>query len=215
MAVTHAAALTQTVNTTPVAFNIGTGSDRFLVVGVLKQSSQTCTGVTYNGVALTKVATLADSNVSVNEENTLWVSEGFQPASGSNNIALTFSGAGTFIVVATAWDGVDQTTGYESVNTSTSSSSVAGSVTVTSTTDNCVVNGFIRTGATWTADSDTTKQGSTNTEMGYGDTTVTPAGAYSIGYTNATKRNLLALAVRPVGAGSPAQTARQGAVMMM
>jgi hypothetical protein len=202
MAVTHSASLTQTVNSTPISFNAGSGSDRFLVVGVLKQSNRTTTGVTYNGVALTKVATLADANVSSGEENTLWVSDGFEPASGANNLALTFSGSGTFLAVATLWDGADQTLGYESVTTSSSAASAAGSVTVTSVTDNCVISGFIRTGTSWTADGNTTKQGTSNTEMGYSTSAVSPAGAQAIGYTNSTTRNLLALAVRPVQAAS-------------
>jgi hypothetical protein len=173
------------VNTTPSAFNVGTADNRILLVGTLKQSSQSITGVTYGGVAMTKIATYAtNSSVSVNEEQSFWVL--INPASGSNNIALTSSGGGTFGFVAACYSGVDQTTGYRAVGSSISASSSAKTISVTTVNNNAWVAGYFRMGASTTADANTAwRPASSNVVMADSNGAKSPAGAYAIGYTTA------------------------------
>jgi len=198
MAITFQNAVQAVINTTPSAFDCGTGSNRFLIVGVLKQSSQSTTGVTYNGVSMTKVATVAtNSDVSTNEETTLWVLA--NPASGSNNIALSFSGAGTFGFAAACYNGVDQTTTTRNPNTEHSPTSAAHSVSVATTVGDWVI-GFSRTNGASTADGNTTYRGGASTNITIMDSgSAIGSSPYAIGHSDSESDNLLATGVIPFG----------------
>src|SRR3990172_2883627 len=87
-----------------VAFD-GTATDGYLVVQTLKQSSQTVSGVTYNGVAMTQLVTRGGI---ANETLYLWGLAA--PTTGTNNIVVSDSGAGTLVVDASLYSGAQQTT---------------------------------------------------------------------------------------------------------
>lgn len=202
MAITFQAALDQVTNTTPTAFNVGAGSNRYLIVFVLKQSSQTCTGVAYNGVAMTNLATIAtNNNVSTNEQTTIWGL--INPTSGSNNIDMTFSGAGTFACWAVCYNGVDQTTGFHNPNTVSSAS--ANSISITTDVTDWAVAFFRTSGGLLTASGGTTLRG-TNAGSQFGDSNgAIGSSPYSLGFTSAVGVNLLGGGLIPAGAGAGAQ----------
>lgn len=77
------------------------GSDRYLLVGIYCDSaSDQVTGVTYNGVAMTRIARFA-SGVSI------YLYGLVAPATGANNIIASFTGAIGADVAAMSFTGVD------------------------------------------------------------------------------------------------------------
>jgi hypothetical protein len=118
-----------------------TGADRALGVAVSNADTASPTSVTYNGVGLTKVAS---ASVTSTDGNTLsvWASIGFQPASGANNIVVTFA-ANTFDICAGAMSvtGADQTDCVSAGNSATGTS-VSPSVTVTTAADELLFAGI-------------------------------------------------------------------------
>jgi len=108
------------------------GSNRLLVVTVPESRSQTAT-VTYNGVAMTSA--VAQSN------STTWARIFYliAPATGSNNVVITYSSALTFRQAgAISFNGVDQTSPLGATN------AIFGtiqnkSIGITTTEDNSVL----------------------------------------------------------------------------
>lgn len=113
------------------AHTVGGGANRLLLVatsdydGTVNQP----TGVTYNGVALTKIGGLASAG---NDVATLWGLK--NPPSGTFNVVITWAGTpGNGIGGASSWTGVDQTTPWGVAATATAgagqpSVNVAGTV---------------------------------------------------------------------------------------
>lgn len=94
-------------NTTTFAHTC-TGSNRILIVGVqITEAATTVTGITYNGVALTKIDHKDVPNGSRRVEMWYLVA----PATGSNNVVVTLSGtpANWFSAGAVSYTGVKQT----------------------------------------------------------------------------------------------------------
>lgn len=130
------------------AFNAGTGSDRVLLVCVTYRDDATVavSGVTYNGVAMTSAGTAVDPAVGNGVGMHLFYLA--NPASGSNNIAVTMSASGGSNTPGqiSAWVGnggdvggtpVD---GYVSANGSGSSANiVSSSGAITSATGDMIV----------------------------------------------------------------------------
>ena len=85
------------------AFTVGAGTDRILFVGV-SASTDLVTGVTYNGVAMTLVG---KKNISSGGQGYLFVL--VNPASGSNNVAISASGSTTITGMAVSYTGAKQT----------------------------------------------------------------------------------------------------------
>ncbi|MCZ4312787.1 DUF4347 domain-containing protein [Comamonadaceae bacterium G21597-S1] len=89
------------------AHNVNGGSDRLLLVSlVLGNSSSSATAVTYNGTALTLVATQNSPTDHVRVE--LWSLVAPTVAAGTVNVTL--SSATTLVAGATSYSGVDQST---------------------------------------------------------------------------------------------------------
>lgn len=81
---------------------ISSGDNRLLVVGILGGSSDIITGVTYNGVAMTRV------NVSNNGNSTAYLYYLLNPASGTHDIVIS-SSTSTFLAAdAVSYTGVNQ-----------------------------------------------------------------------------------------------------------
>ncbi len=109
-----------------------TGSDRALAVGVSGADTANPTSVTYNGVGLTKIVDLVSPD---NNNASIWASVGFQPASGANNVVVTFASTPFDILC-----GSMSVTGADQTNCVSNSNSAAGtsnspSVTVTTASD--------------------------------------------------------------------------------
>ncbi len=88
------------------ALNVGSGSNRLLVVGVgvNNSSADAPTGVTYNNVAMIKL----DDNTGANTDGSLWYL--LNPSSGANNVVITMAGSRAEIIgVAASYTGVKQT----------------------------------------------------------------------------------------------------------
>lgn len=123
---TEAAATTSTTLSTS---HTCSGSDRALVVGVtgdVLAGANDINSVTYNGVAMSKIATVS---VPANRFVNLWYLE--NPASGSNTLTATADTSHFIQWIALSYTGVRQTGGVDSSATNTVSS--AASITVSST----------------------------------------------------------------------------------
>lgn len=128
-----------------IAFDAGTGTDRVLLVFVSwRERTNTISGVTYNGVAMTSLGTkITESDASPVLSGQLWALAG--PASGSNNLVVTMgAGVNSSEAQISAWvgNGVDQTTptdGYATNRGNAATANIVSSVTVTSEADDRVV----------------------------------------------------------------------------
>lgn len=164
-----------------------TGTDRYLFVGILIQSGQSCTGVTYNGVSMTQLVSLSTNNVSANE--TIYLFGLANPASGTNNVVASFSGAGTRGFMASSFTGAKQTSSIDATNSGTGSSGTA-TVSVTTTSNNAWLVGYARGQSNVSAGSSTTLRGATdNVNMMDSNAAKTPAGSYSLNFTTASNNN--------------------------
>jgi hypothetical protein len=116
--------------------HICTGVNRFLIVTIaVYTNAGGVTGVTYNGVAMTLTGTATAVGGAVVYQYVL-----VDPASGSNNVIVSLSGPNwyySFSVVS--YTGVDQATPYGTAVTANGPVS-APSVTVSSATDELVVD---------------------------------------------------------------------------
>ena len=183
-----------------------TGTDRFLVVGVLKQGNTNVTGVTYAGVAMTFACGLKNSLASANELVELWVLA--NPASGSNNIIASFAAAGTSVLSATSFTGCAQTGQPDSSNTlAQGSATTSYSVSTTTIADNSWLVGYFRANSgTFTAGSNTTirETGFTQIKMTDSNAAMTPAGSYSQNATlsSSLTGNMLIISISP-STGAP------------
>jgi hypothetical protein len=158
-----------------------TGSDRLLVVGVSHTAATdgTLTGITYNGAAMTKAASIRRSdNVCWTQ---LWYLVG--PASGSNTIQITLSGSTRHSATASSYTGVKQT-GQPDASTSTNASGDQV-CTVSTTADNSwgVIVGQSASAAAGT--NVTERQLETSFGQFHGDSNgpKTPAGSFSMTMT--------------------------------
>jgi hypothetical protein len=112
---------TATTNATLTFAHTCTGNDLILIVAVVDQDHNT-TGVTYNGVAMTAINNGAQGD-------SLWYLVG--PATGSNNVVVTRSGAGDlFNAASSSYTGVDQSSPIDSSNTG---NSLSRPLTITTT----------------------------------------------------------------------------------
>jgi len=172
-----------------------TGSNRILFVGVFSggpgPGSVPCTGVTYAGVAMTKI----DSNApQANWDLSLWYL--INPASGANNVIITLSGTTTTLYGdSVSYTGAKQSGVPDSSNKNTAT---ATSVTQSTTTvaNNCWVIGVSVTGASTIAASTgvtsrldrDSASGSFN--MGDSNGVKSPAGSYSMSFTGGASDNI-------------------------
>lgn len=154
-----------------------TGSNRILLVYVYSNNTvKTVTGVTYNGVAMTKLMEGAVTN----QYNAVFYL--VAPATGANSIIATISASGTnWGICSASYTGVSQVSPINvSANDNTTSQSL------TSTVDNCWLTAFFSNAGPPSA-SGTTVSRSTVQFGGFGcdqNAASSPAGAYSITCSN-------------------------------
>lgn len=119
------------------------GSNRILVVGanargVKSDTNTTVTGVTYNGVALTKIrGDTSDSGDTFRGRSELWYL--IAPATGAHNVVVTYTGTVTATGCgAISLTGVIQGTGaIDAHNGATATTDTTPSVNVTVVASNC------------------------------------------------------------------------------
>lgn len=178
------------------SYTVGSGSDRMLFVNV-HTDSNVVTGVTYNGVAMTKVLGFATDFY-----NTIWAL--VAPATGANNVVITCSSSVNIIPMAISYSGCDQNTPTITNSGTTASSTIT--VNVTTTADNSWLMGFQRknAGGAVTAGANTTIRQDDTT---YGFTTCdsngpqTPTGSYGQSLTYSATKWLGVVAFAPVASG--------------
>jgi hypothetical protein len=116
-----------------------TGSELGLLVGVSYRNdvAQTITGVTYNGVAMTSVGTIANGGTVAVD---IWKLSA--PASGAHNVVVTFSAnVGRAVTGAVSFTGAHQTTAsLTGTFASATGTSTAPSVAVTSAAGEIVLD---------------------------------------------------------------------------
>ena len=126
------------------------GSDRALV-GVLQlggatpATQYTSVAMTYNGVSMTGNS---GADITAGNRRTI-VFAILNPASGANNLAVTWGGGGTEArLFALSYTGVHQTTGLDAWGENSTSSGTSLAVSTTTTVDQCWLVGgiFVREG---------------------------------------------------------------------
>jgi len=174
----------------PASFSHTTaGSDRGLLVyyyyGIT--SGTHIVSATYNSVSMTLVSNTVDNS------RGQAVFKLTNPASGSNTVAITYSG-GTGVsdryAVAVSYTGVDQTDFIEANATGTVGGGTAISISTTSLTDNALIvgSGSSRNNRTWTPDSPATAvwsqdNGTIGVQNFGASRTTTTAGSYAVEWT--------------------------------
>jgi len=141
------------------------GVNRILIVGVSirNSGSQTVTGVTYSGTALTFIGA-QDNGTNVRVE--LWRSL-VEPATGNNPIVVTLSASANVVGGAVSLTEVDQTTPIDAAFVSATGNSNAPSVGITTVTNNAwVIDTMASPDATATVGAGQTEQWNFNTVGG-------------------------------------------------
>ncbi|WP_461175385.1 DUF4347 domain-containing protein, partial [Uliginosibacterium flavum] len=134
-AVTTAATSTLGATSLTLAHTVGAGTNSILIVEYSTRGTDSPTSITYNGVALTRLDTNANSTVVTTE---IWYLK--NPAAGAHNIVVTMPGsAKEFAIGATSYFNVDQTSTFGTVAKATGTGT-AVSVTVASATGNLVID---------------------------------------------------------------------------
>ena len=180
-----------------------TGSDRILFVQSFhNNTTDTQTGVTYNGVAMTLVnkATPATGRYVY-----LWYL--IAPATGSNSVVITSTASVALGGNASSYTGADQTTQPDASSVTTDALTTKVS-SVTTVADNCwTVLAYIGNNANPTASTNSTLRAA-NATFADGDFfdnngAITPAGSYSMTVTTtlANAGSRLMASITPAGGG--------------
>lgn len=161
-----------------------TGSDPILLVGVEINGTTSVSGITYNGVALTKINSIVNG-VFTHE---LWYLS--DPATGANDVVVTTTGAVTLLnASAVSYTGASNPSSAIPDNDGVDQGSVGtGTNTIVSVADNCFHIAFFagrNTGNNLTAGSGATARNVTTSGFAFFDSNgvITPAGSNSMTVT--------------------------------
>lgn len=156
------------------------GTNRYLFVGITGGTTNNVTAVTYSGVSMTQVGTTQQRPSS----RYVYLYGLVAPASGANNVVITINGGDIGQSFAFGYTGAKQATPISGVvNSSGTQANIAQSVTTTD--DNSIAFIYAGTGAPQTVGAGTTKRTNADYDNAYdsGNTTITPAGAYTLNIT--------------------------------
>lgn len=183
---------------------VGSGSDRVLFVHIFSNvSSDVVASVTYNGMAMTRLTRLSPQS---NAQHYVYVLA--NPPTGSNNIVVTNSSSALTRVLHSSYDGVDATNFPDDSSGGTSSSGSSLSGTVTTTVDNCwlIASGVGMSGVT-AGTGFTERAGGSGLQNIVGDSNgaKSPAGIYgmTIGLNGNDNGSLFIISIAPAGAAPP------------
>ena len=161
------------------------GSNRMLVVGVqTDQISADPTGVTYNGVAMTKA--IGGSNAGGTRRSSLWYLA--DPATGANNVVVTLGTASWTTSGAVSLTGTMPTIGVTGTNYATTGTPITVSVTTESANSWLVDSIYQNNGAlslsVGAGQTQRYNEASADGFDGYGSTEpTTGAGSYTMSWT--------------------------------
>ena len=172
------------LTTHTVGLTVGSGSDRLLFVQLwYNDTNGVPTSVAYAGVSMTQVLTTL--NPAGVEKVSLWYL--FAPASGANNIVVSFSGTTEAMVSGVSYSGCAQS-GMPDASTSGTGTSTNTTGTVTTIADNCWAHMLLRTTGNGNSDAGGGTVRRTNgagfTQSYDGNGAKTPAGSYSLNATH-------------------------------
>lgn len=186
------------VNSITFAHTVNAGSNRILIVGVATEAqsgsggtSQPITGITFNGVALSKIRHEHNLSGSDYVRVELWYL--VNPDVTTANIVVTFTGtsiSGT-VAMASSYNGVDQTNPINAFNGANAGSGTDAESTTTSTVANCMFVDAVVMGSagnTMSCDGDQTQRHNAqnaggHVEGGMSEELVAAAGAEVMGWT--------------------------------
>ncbi len=167
----------QSAGTTATLSHTTSGSNRILIVACHQTSvgANSVTGVTYNGVSMTKIGATVTIQAS-NAYMTLWYL--VAPATGANNIVVTKGSGDNTSVAAVSYTGAKQT-GQPEVNGTDTGSGTAPTRAMTPSTNNAMLLmavGGDGTGGTATESTNWTRRANNYTKGSIGEKLVaTPA----------------------------------------
>jgi len=190
-----------------------TGDNLVLLVGMIEKNgvAEVCTGVTYNGVALTKIGAIRQDGIGPGRWVSLWYL--INPATGANNIVISFSESITARGHGCSYTGAKQSGQPDASGTQATSSDVATyNHSLASVADNCWHLFIVHNKAgVQAAGTGTTLRGVADTSnIMDSNSAKTPAGSVTLQatYSSATGWGSVIATLAPyveVGAGSCAQ----------
>ena len=180
----------------------GTGTNRMLVVQIAEQYSISVSSVTYNGVSLTKLGAQLDGGSSIQSE--MWYL--IAPATGVNNVVITFSSFTDAVVRAVNLTGVNQTTPFGVLSKTASAYGTTVSLTPASNAGDFILDQMTAYAATPSVTAGQTLIGSAATSglRNMADAYKTgTAGTTTVSYSASTSAwlSLMAVAVKPATSG--------------
>ena len=140
------------------------------------------TGVTWNGVAMTR---LIGGMYGQNNSSYIYTYGLLNPDTGTHTIAVTVSSTPTVVFYGVSYSGVKQS-GLPDGSNHNAGSATSGSVSITTSADNCWMSGMVYT--TGLSTGPTAGSGTTNRGSSSGDgfavfdsnSAITPAGSYTL-----------------------------------
>ena len=169
------------------------GNNRLLVVAVEGSlGADVITGVTYGGVALTKIESSQQFSYPSRVQS-LWFLK--NPASGSNNVVISASSSDYIAAIATSYTGVKQSGGVDNSGVYLSESTTGVSITFSTNEDNCwtVMLEQNNVGAA-TVGAGTTKRGNQANDLAMelfdSNGPITPAGSTSLSVSFSSRKAL-------------------------
>lgn len=165
--------------TLTLAFAMGSVSNGALVVFITSDTgSDSITGATYNGVAMTQVKKLQDT--SNNSWNYLYLL--LNPALGSHNIVVSSSVSAFYYCQATSYSGVNQSGQPDGTTSGFAASGTSITGTITTTADNCWGIAGVRSyvSSVSAGSNFVIRPNSNSIQMGDSNAPKTPAGSISM-----------------------------------
>lgn len=158
-----------------------TGKNLILFVGIhVLSASDVVSTVTYNGVAMTRVNTVA----SASESSYLYML--LTPATGAHNLVINISGgANTIRATSASYTGARQAAQPDASDTKTTASTTSQALAVTTVADNCWMVSFCAAQNANPAASTgvTLRDSTTGRAIGDSNAAITPPGSYSMTWT--------------------------------
>lgn len=168
-----------------------TGTNPMLLVWGYNRGQNRSTTVTYNGVSMTKIGTEEANGLGAPYYDKIYAFYLLAPATGSNNVVVTYSAGDYQRSAAISYTGVAQSAALDQVN----DIAVASSNTMTSNLTTGSDNEWVFVIAQWFNAGQTASTGSTLRQAGqgsvfeYSSNPATPAGATAMTTTSGTTEN--------------------------
>lgn len=172
-----------------------TGSNTILWVGAeTVHTADHITGVTYNGIAMTRIGGL-QAGGSTNVWSYLYML--VAPASGANNVIISVSPDVPIKANCASYSGALQTGQPDASGTNSATTGTSLSKAITTIADNCwLVSTIVNDAGVNTAGSNTLKRadGGTETAIGDSDASMTPPGSFSQAWTFPSAKSAMCVA---------------------